>query len=84
MSGYCNECGNTLCLCSDMNKSEEPIKSFSVEYAETIRDALYLARIMIHDEKIIKDPFSGSLSKDRIKNVLEAILIKEKKEGIND
>jgi len=45
------------------------------ENSATIRDALYLAMIMIHDRTIIENPFKETLKRDQIEDVLNKITI---------
>lgn len=44
-----------------------------LEDSETIRDAVYLAWALIHRDKVVLDPFDGTLSYDRLNKVFAGL-----------
>jgi hypothetical protein len=57
----------------------DAIQQLTKKDAETIRDALCLSELLIHDQKLIEvKPFEETLSKERIERVLALITYQNK------
>lgn len=82
MSGYCPDCGNTICICDEVNEYQKKIKEKSMEIQgiiKTLKSDSLKKCVCCKGQHIYGISVKWDNTSDNIKNILDTFLSAHKK-----